>query len=196
MPARFALTFDYLCPFARIANETVAEALEDGVGWDVEFRPFSLSQVHIHDGEPDVWDREPGGAGTGGVLALQWGVAVRDGDPDRFLAFHTALFDARHGEGRSIEEEAVLRGVAESAGIDPARVAADVAGGEPMKTLAAEHTESVVRWGVFGVPTFIAGAEAVFVRLMERHNRADVSKVVAMVGWVHLNEFKRTRIPR
>ncbi len=43
MTVRFALTFDYLCPFARIANETVAEAIEDGVDWDVEFRPFSPS---------------------------------------------------------------------------------------------------------------------------------------------------------
>jgi 2-hydroxychromene-2-carboxylate isomerase len=80
--------------------------------------------------------------------------------------------------------------------VDPDRVAADVAGGGPMATLAAEHDESVARWGVFGVPTFIAGDEAVFVRLMERHNRADVSRVIDMVRWVDLNEFKRTRIPR
>ena len=196
MTIRFALTFDYLCPFARIANETVAEAIEDGVEWDVEFRPFSLSQVHVDPGQPDVWDREPGSAGTGGVLALQWGVAVRDGEPDRFLAFHKALFDARHGQGRSIEDESVLRGVAATVGVDPDRVAVAVAGGGPMARLAAEHDESVDRWGVFGVPTFIAGDEAVFVRLMERHNRADVSRVLDMVRWADLNEFKRTRIPR
>jgi protein-disulfide isomerase len=193
---RFALTFDYLCPFARNANEAVAEAIEDGTEWDVEFRPFSLSQVHVDPGQPDVWDREPGSAGTGGVLALQWGVAVRDGRPDRFLAFHKALFDARHGRGRSIEDESELRAVAGTAGVDPDAVAADVAGGGPMATLAAEHDEAVARWGVFGVPTFIAGEEAVFVRLMERHNRADVSRVIDMVRWVDLNEFKRTRIPR
>jgi hypothetical protein len=193
---RFALTFDYLCPFARIANETVAEAIEDGVEWDVEFRPFSLSQVHVDPGQPDVWDREPGSAGTGGVLALQWGVAVRDGEPERFIAFHKALFDARHGHGRSIEDRSVLADVAAMVGVDPDRVAVEVAGGGPMARLAAEHDESVDRWGVFGVPTFIAGDEAVFVRLMERHNRADVSRVIDMVRWVDLNEFKRTRIPR
>jgi hypothetical protein len=65
-----------------------------------------------------------------------------------------------------------------------------------MATLAAEHDESVARWRVFGVTTFIAGEEAVFVRLMERHNRADVSRVIDMLRWVDLNEFKRTRIPR
>ncbi len=38
--------------------------------------------------------------------------------------------------------------------------------------------------------------DAVFVRLMERHVVSDVDKVLDMLDWARLNEFRRTRIPR
>jgi hypothetical protein len=59
-----------------------------------------------------------------------------------------------------------------------------------------EHTEAVERWRVFGVPTFIEGDEAVFVRLMERGNVDDLEQVLALLQATRLNEFKRTSIPR
>jgi predicted DsbA family dithiol-disulfide isomerase len=192
----FAITFDYLCPFARIGNEAVVEAVRDGADWDVRYVPFSLAQAHVEDGEPDVWDRPPGAPGTRGVTALQWGVAVRDHFPERFAGFHVALFDARHGGAADVDDASVLDEIATSAGLDPGAVAAAVAGGGPLETLSAEHREAVGRWSVFGVPTFIAGDEAVFVRLMERHNVADVRAVLDMLEWTRLNEFKRTTIPR
>ena len=65
-----------------------------------------------------------------------------------------------------------------------------------MKQLAAEHEIWSRAGSVFGVPTFIEGEEAVFVRLMERHGPSDVEKVLDMLDWSRLNEFKRTRIPR
>ena len=49
---------------------------------------------------------------------------------------------------------------------------------------------------VFGVPTFISGSDAVFVRFMERHNRTDLYRVLDMLSWTNLNEFKRTTIDR
>ncbi len=196
MPVRFALTYDYLCPFARIANEIVVDAIADGEDWDVTFVPFSLSQAHVDEGDPDVWDRERGSAGTGGVLALEWSLAVGDVDPDRFPAFHKATFDARHGAGAVIDDEEVLADAAGSVGVDARQVATVVAGGGPARELAVQHRNAVAHWGVFGVPTFIVGEEAVFVRLMERHRRADVTRVIDMLTWSNLNEFKRTRIPR
>ena len=42
---RFALTYDYLCPFARNANEYVVTGLRSGAPWDVTFIPFSLTQA-------------------------------------------------------------------------------------------------------------------------------------------------------
>ena len=69
--------------------------------------------------------------------------------------------------------------------------------------LREEHEAAVTRHSVFGVPTFIAGDEAVFVRLMTRPRgdnalaRATIDRVLdLLVGHTDLNEFKRTTIPR
>jgi predicted DsbA family dithiol-disulfide isomerase len=196
MTRSFAITFDYLCPFARIANETVVAALDAGLDWEVEFRPFSLSQTKVEEGGVAAWERPLGAEGTRGVLALAWGIAVRDEFPDHFRGFHVALYDARFADTRDIEDEAVLRDVASAVGLDADAVAAHVGTGIPIDTLAREHAELVKRWAVFGVPTFISGDEAVFVRLMERDRRDDVERVLDMLEWTDLNEFKRTRVPR
>ena len=130
------------------------------------------------------------------MRALLWGIAVRDAFPDQFLDFHIAIFRARHDEGKKIAEEAVLREVAASVGLDPDAVAEEVASGRPLKALDAEHTEAVDRYAVFGVPTIIEGDEAVFVRIMERGNVDDLAQALDLVGSTRLNEFKRTKIPR
>lgn len=192
----FEITFDYLCPFARNANEAVVEGLNSGAAWEVRFRPFSLSQTKVDEGETDVWDRSPDAAGVRGVLALQWGLAVRDAWPERFMAFHVALFAARHERGVDIGDAAELARIAAETDLDPGAVGREVESGRPRRTLAAEHDELVTNWGVFGVPTFILGSEAVFVRLMERHQPAEIDRIIAMLSWTNLNEFKRTRIPR
>ena len=56
---------------------------------------------------------------------------------------------------------------------------------------------------MFGVPTFVAGDQAVFVRVMHRPGedregaRRTIERVLDLLsGWVDLNEFKRTTIPR
>src|SRR3954452_4533349 len=74
-PLAFAVTFDYRCPFARNAHEHVVAGLRAGAAWDVTFVPFSLGQVHVGEGEPDVWDHWRDDTG---LLALQAGVVVRD----------------------------------------------------------------------------------------------------------------------
>jgi len=191
----FAVSFDYRCPFARNGHESVVQGLRDGRDWDVRFLPFSLDQVHVEDGEVPVWERDPEVWGTG-VLALCWGIAVRDAFPDRFLDWHVAAFAARHDEGRKIAKADVLADVASSAGLDPAAVAAEVATGRPLKVLAEEHTEAVKRWGIFGVPTFVVGERAAFVRLMDRANPQDVDRVLDLLEWTDLNEFKHTSVPR
>ena len=190
------MTFDYLCPFARNAFEAIVAGLEAGRDWQVRYVPFSLSQAHVPEGETPAWDRVVGEKYTSGVLALQWGLAVRDNLPERFPAFHLKAFAARHDEARNIKDDAVLRDVASSAGVDADAIAEIVAGGKPRATLIAEHTEAVERWGVFGVPTFIEGNEAVFVRLMERGNVDDLEQVLGLLQATRLNEFKRTVIPR
>jgi predicted DsbA family dithiol-disulfide isomerase len=195
VPREIAVTFDYRCPFARVGHDTVVHAIQEGALSDVTWRfvPFSLDQIHAEEGSPPVWEREPDAWGTG-VLSLLYGIAVRDEFPDQFLDAHVALFNARHEHGLQLEDEEVLRNAVSSAGLDADAVATVAWGGQPLKTLAAEHTEAVERWAVFGVPTYIEGEEAVFVRTMERRRIDDLERVVDMLGWTNLNEFKRTRI--
>ncbi len=189
----FAVTFDYLCPFARNANEAVLSALAGGKEWTVTFRPFSLAQAHVEEGEPPAWERPEAASG---VRALLWGLAVRDEFPEAFPAVHRALFAARHDHGLDIKEEAVIREAVAASGPNPDAVAEVVASGRPAKVLAAEHNEAAERWSVFGVPTFIVGDEAVFVRFMERDRVDDLERVLDLLTWTNLNEFKRTRVPR
>jgi protein-disulfide isomerase-like protein with CxxC motif len=196
---RFTITFDYLCPFARNASEVVIRALEAGAPFEVDFRAFSLSQVHLEEGARPVWEAEPP---PSGVLALQWGLAIRDELPDGFHAAHLALFAARHDQGRDLNDPEVLRDAVAAAGLDPDEVEKLVAGGAPAGALAADHTWAVDQHRGFGVPTFVTGQRAVFVRLMQRPAspeaaRSTLERLIGMVdGWTDLNEFKATRIPR
>jgi predicted DsbA family dithiol-disulfide isomerase len=196
---RFAITFDYLCPFAAIANETVIDALRDGAEHEVSFRSFSLAQVHLDEGAPAVWERPDGASG---VLALQWGLAIRDSFPERFNDAHIALFDARHKHGRDINDPEVVRDAAAAAGLDPSAVAEVVSSGAPLKALELDHSGGVEQHRAFGVPTWIVDDRAVFTRLMARaadgaEARATVDRMLDLiVGWPVLNEFKYTRVPR
>jgi predicted DsbA family dithiol-disulfide isomerase len=190
-----AVTFDYRCPFAYNGNAAVIAAVRAGSDVDFRFTPFSLDQAHTAEGEPPVWERGPSEWGTG-TLALQYGLAVRDAFPERFFDVHLALFAARHDQGLKLGHEDVLRDAVTEAGVDADAVAEEVASGRPLKTLAAEHSEAVDRWEVWGVPTYIEGDEAVFVRFMERGRVDDLERMLELLQWSRLNEFKRTRLPR
>ena len=200
MSTSFAVTWDYRCPFARNAAEHVLTALEAGADWDVTWVPFSLNQVHVEEGEADVWD-DPSKAS--GLLAMQAGIAVRDRWPEAFPAVQRALFAARHDEGRDIRDEDVVRDVLKANGADPDEVFKEIAGGQTLKVFRTEHEKAVVDNQVFGVPTFIAGGQAVFVRVMDRPGtdgeraRTTIERILDLLtGWPELNEFKHTSIAR
>lgn len=189
---QFDITFDYLCPFARNAVEAALSGEAAGRDWQVTYRPFSLAQVHVEEGEEDVFDD----VAKSGVRALHWGIAVRDNQPERFPAAHRALFAARHDEGLDLRDEAVVRSALEGVGVDLDQAAEVVASGSPAKTLAAEHSEAVDRWRVFGVPTIIRDDVATFIRFMSRDSVEDLHRALELLDWADLNEFKRTAIPR
>ena len=195
MAREIAVSFDYRCPFARNAHEAVVTALRDGVDLDVRFLPFSLDQAHVEEGEPAVWDREPGEWGTG-VTALLYAIAIRDQFPDAFLDFHLEAFAARHDHGKKLGREEVVREAVAAADLDVEKVAEEAWSGRPLKTLAAEHSEQVDRFNAFGVPTFIEGDGAVFIRFMERNRVDDLERALELLDWTRFNEFKRTQIPR
>ena len=200
MPSRqiFGVTWDYRCPFARIAHEHVLDALEDGAPWDVTFVPFFLNQSHVPEGGVPAWD-DP--AQQPDLVALASGVVVRDRIPERFHEVHRALFTARHGEGGDLRDRAVVADALTGAGVDADAVLAEVDSGWPAKQVRSEHEDAVSRLGVFGVPTFIVGDDAVFVRLMARPEgdarlaRTTVDRVLALItDHPDLNEFKHTRL--
>lgn len=201
MSLSFALTWDYRCPFARNAHEQVLTGLAAGADWDVRFVPFSLGQAHVQEGEPSVWDKPEQDSG---ILALQAGVVVRDRHPDRFPAVHRALFAVRHDDGAHLEDRTVVGEVLSGHGVDPAAVFDTIDNGSVLAQVRAEHERAAESDEVWGVPTFIAGEQAVFVRLMNRaplgadpaESVRAVERVVDLLtGWPELNEFKHTSLP-
>jgi predicted DsbA family dithiol-disulfide isomerase len=195
MPRQIAVTFDYRCPFARNGHEAVVNALRGGADLDIRFVPFSLDQTHVPEGEAPMWERPKESWGTG-TTALLYGIAVRDSFPEKFFDAHLALFAARHDHGEQLGHEGVVRDAIASVGLDPDAVAAEALNGGPLKILAAEHEEMVQEHAVFGVPTFVEGDEAVFIRFMERGRVDDLERAIDLLDWSRLNEFKRTKLPR
>jgi 2-hydroxychromene-2-carboxylate isomerase len=202
MTIRFAVTWDYRCPFARNAHEHLLTGLAAGADWEVTFVPFSLGQVHVEEGQPSVWEKPEQDSG---IIALQAGVVVRDEFPDRFRAVHRALFAARHDEAHKLDDPDVVANVLRAGDVDDAAVFALIDSGEALRRVQAEHERYAESHDVWGVPTFVAGDQAVFVRLMDRAPegsdpaasiQATERVVDLLTGWPNLNEFKHTSIPR
>jgi len=200
MTTTFSVTWDYRCPFARNAHEHVVAGIRGGADWDVTFVPFSLNQAHVEEGGIDVWD-DP--SKVSALLAMEVGIVVRDRFPEQFLDVHSALFRARHETGRDIREESVLRELLTEVGVDGDAVFAEIEDGWPLDQFRKEHEAAVRDHEVWGVPTFIAGDQSVFVRLMTRPQgdtelaTTTIQRVVDLVtGFPELNEFKHTSIPR
>jgi protein-disulfide isomerase len=196
----FAVTWDYRCPFARNAHEHIVAGLADGADWDVTFLPFTLSQGHVPEGGTPVWD-DPGKFKD--LVALAAGVVVRDDYPAQFGAVHDALFAARHDQGLDIREPKVVASILDTAGVDGAKVIAEVEGGGPIDAIRRAHQQAVEEWNVFGVPTFVVGGRAVFVRLMSRPEgdaalaRRTIEGIVTLMDeQPDLNEFKYTTLER
>ena len=196
----FSVTWDYRCPFARIAHLHVLEGLEAGAEWDVRFVPFSLGQAHVEEGDLDVWDDPDSDTG---LLALQVGVVVRDRFPAQFRAVHRALFDARHLHGAHLREREVLEKILADQGVDAVAVFAEIDAGWPLATVRAEHEAAVTDNETWGVPTFAVGEHAAFVRLMEAPDgdaalaTRTIERIVDLLdGWPELNEFKHTSLRR
>jgi hypothetical protein len=195
---KFAITWDYRCPYARIAHDHVVTALRGGASWDVTFLPYCLGQSHVDPGEIDIWDRPQDDTG---LFALQFAVAVRDHQSDHFLDLHSALYNYRHEQNGNLSDIDSVGRIAQSVGINVETVMADIASGRTLETVKDEHTRYAESHAVWGVPTFIVGPAAVFVRLLDRPKSAEdatntVERILANIGWDNLNEFKHTSVPR
>jgi hypothetical protein len=200
MTTAFSINFDYRCPFARNANEHVLAALEGGADYDVRFVGFSLHQAHVKDGDPPVWEQPERRADLSAVAS---GIVVRERMPEQFPSVHLELFAARHERGEQLNDHDVIAGALRRGGVKPDEVFAELEAGWPYELLRDEHEASVREHAAFGVPTFVLGDRAVFVRLMTRPEgdtataRATIDRVLDLLGeHPELNEFKHTSIPR
>ncbi len=197
---RFGINWDYRCPFARNMHEHLVTALQDGAGYEVEFIPFSLSQVHVEEGEPSVW-ADPNRHHE--LLAVMSGMVTQKLFPDRFYATHLALFSARHDQALDISDRETVAGVLEANGIASGKVFAEIDSGWPLAGFQEAHTRSVEEFHAFGVPTFFIGENAAFVRVMTRPEgdaaaaRRTIDRILeTLTGYPELNEIKQTRIAR
>ena len=197
---RFAVTYDYRCPFARNGHEHVLAGLEAGANWEVTFLPFSLSQAHVPEGGTPVWD-DPAKAKD--LLAMAAGVVVRDRYPDRFPNVHLGLFAARHDRSADLRDIEVVRATLTQAGVPADEVLDEAVSGWPVEEMRKAHEAAVADYEVFGVPTYIVDDTAVFVRLMTRPegdtkgSRTLIDKVLdRIVDEPVINEFKHTTLSR
>lgn len=193
----FGLSYDYRCPFAKNIHLHVLAALAASADFEVEFIPWTMTQGHRAPGAPDVWDdrtQDPA------LLALAVSVSVRDEQPEYFLAAHEALFRARHERAIRLatldEVDAVLRPL----GVDIDKVTSDVVSRRPHRVIA-ENFHAMQTYEAFGVPTFVVGSDAIFVRYMNPPTsdplasaRVIESLVALMANQPELNEFKHTRV--
>ena len=199
MTKSFAVTWDYRCPYGRIAHDHIVHGLRAGADWNVHFVPFCLGQSHVEEGQPDVWD-DP--EKDSGLLALQVGVAVRDNQPHAFVELHHALYEFRHAANGDLRSRDALSVVLRSCGIDSDSVMAEVDSGRPLAAIRDEHTRYARSHQVWGVPVFIVGESAVFVRLLDRPEGDEalathtIERVLDLIAWDVLNEFKHTSVPR
>ncbi|MHB1906198.1 MAG: DsbA family protein [Acidimicrobiales bacterium] len=194
----FSHSYDYRCPFAKNIHLHVVAALSAGAEHAVTFVPWSLSQGHRAEGAPDVWD-DP--TRDGDLLALAASVAVRDLQPERFLDAHAALFRARHERGVRLVTREEVAAVLAPLGVELGPVFDDVDSRRPHKVIGAAHQEFEA-YQAFGVPTFVLGGDATFVRYMDPPTddpTASVELLDTLIGLMEhrgaLNEFKHTTVP-
>ncbi|MEY2627268.1 MAG: hypothetical protein RJB08_1027 [Actinomycetota bacterium] len=199
MTRAFGLTWDYRCPYGRIAHNHVVTGLLHGADWNVDFLPFCLGQSHVEEGMPPIWDTPQLDSG---LFALQVGIAARDADPEKFLPFHMATFEYRHTRAGNLNDRTAIASMLTDAGFDPDAIFATVETGAPLATIAREHMQYVNSHDVWGVPTFIVNDKAVFVRLLQTANGDGkiaidtVNRILDNIDWPILNEFKHTSVPQ
>jgi protein-disulfide isomerase-like protein with CxxC motif len=175
----------------------IITALRNGADFEVRFLPWSLRQPHLAEGENDVWD-DP--ARDGETAALCASLSVRDHQPSRFLDAHEALFEARHVHGVRLNNFEEVAEVLAKVDVDVDAVSQDLDSRWAHQMLKDGHRE-MESYGAFGVPTFVVGEDATFVRYMDVPTE-DAGASIDLVGslldmMAHrpaLNEFKHTKI--
>ena len=107
------------------------------------------------DGVPLAY---PPGFPINTLALMRAAIGLQMRQPERFVAYVDAMYDAMFRSARDLRDEAALIAVLAGAGFDPAAVMALAADPE-VKQALIRNTELAVSRGVFGAPTFFVGDE-------------------------------------
>ena len=126
--------YDYDCPFCRASLPAVRKIMEERKG-DTRFAFIEMPLVQLH--------------GEEAVMAAMASLAVAHHQPDKFMAFHGQLMSQDQKMS-----EAVVFAAAKQAGVDVARLRADM--GKPETAEALKKAEGLIKTiGLDGTPTFL-----------------------------------------
>ena len=196
----FSINYDYRCPFARNLNEHVVEALKSDPDLTVTFVPFNLSQVHVDEGNPPIWE-DPDKSLD--LLANEVGYIVSELFPEKFPEVHLSIFGIRHELRKSLKDRTELAKVLVAHGVDESEVFQAVDQHTYSDKVRALHEDQAQRLEVFGVPTIFDDEKAAFVRVMNRPSESSESSkelVLRILNQIfcypEINELKHTRLDR
>lgn len=163
----------------------------------VRWRYFSLTQVnHRGDEGWTLWDA-PADEHVRGRHAFAAGEAARRQGEAAFQRFHRALLDLRHVSRVHADSPQAIEEAATLAGLDHARLLADMADPDILQAVKRDHMEAVERWKIFGTPTFVFEPDRVaYLRVMPAPEGREALElfdelVDAISRRPHLLELKR-----
>ncbi len=181
MPAPIDFYFDFSSPYSFLASEQI-EALAARHGRTVRYRPILLGAIFkasggaplteqygpkasysVHDFERSarfagIAYRHPSKFPISAVAPARAVVALQRDRPEQATALIHALFRAFFQQDRDVSDAAVVAEIAQSIGIDAAKLAAD-AQDAAVKDALRKGVEDAVAFGVFGAPTIVVDGE-------------------------------------
>lgn len=181
MPAPIDFYFDFSSPYSFLASEQI-EALAARHGRTVNYRPILLGAIFkasggaplteqyapkakysIHDFERSarfagIRFRYPSKFPISSVAPARAVLALQRDRPEQAIALVHALFRAFFQEDRDISDAAVVADVANSIGLDGAKLTDD-AQQPAVKDALRKAVEDSIAFGVFGAPTIVVDGE-------------------------------------
>lgn len=181
MPPSLEFFFDYVSPFAYLANSQVP-ALIERTGAQLVYRPMLLGGVMQASGNSPPFTVPAKGRYVGtdaNRWARRYGIPMEPNpffpiktilplraalvllEEGGFPEYHEGVFRAMWSEAANVGEAEAVTAVLEKAGLDAAHVLARCA--EPaLKEALKQNTAEAVERGAFGAPTFFVGDEMFF----------------------------------
>lgn len=164
--------FDYASPYSFLANETLGaklpeieivhrpvylrgfEAFAKTIPFTAAKLAYTILDLRRCAAELGIELRVPNSFPINGLYALRGAIAAQRAG--RFAAYHPAMFQATWQRGRDISTKDAVATLATELGFPDVAAQLDDAS---IKDELRANTESAIKRGAFGLPTFFVGAE-------------------------------------